>query len=323
MLGLRLFRSSPVTVLLVFINCAVAALITWDVARRDALAKTMYGNVGFMSAHAQVYSTYVLKHSEFYDQTALALAERAYRGSDRDRQWMARISMRDPAFVINLKEHPQSLAAELDPVAQNYWNRKIFDFLHFETDDIFDDLGLNWMHLSMTSGLGKVFSFLGSLLTYQFAHSGLMHLILNMWFLIIFGSWAERRLGPLAFLGFYVFCGVFGATSFLAWSAPSATPLVGASAAVSGLMGLTCALLWNRPIRFLYWFFPIRGYFGYLKLPSQIAVGMWLLGDLAGHFSQSGLIGGVAHSAHIGGFLMGLATGFFLYTSSPVALHTR
>ncbi len=315
MMGLRLFRSSPVTVFLVFINCLVAISISVDVTRRDTLSKTIYGNSGFLNTHGQVYTNYVLKSPDRYSPTTASLAARAEWGGDRDRQWMARISMRDPAFVSELKSRPNRLAQGLDPVAQRYWGKNIAEFIRFESDDIFDDLGLNWLRLSTASDFGSVFDFVGSLMTYQFAHSGILHLMLNMWFLIIFGTWAERRLGPIAYLGFYIFCGVFGAISFLAWSTPSATPLVGASAAVSGLMGLTCALLWNQRIRFLFWFFPIKGYFGFLKLPSQVAVGMWLLGDLAGHFSQSGLIGGVAHTAHIGGFLMGLLSGFALQRS--------
>lgn len=144
-----------------------------------------------------------------------------------------------------------------------------------------------------------------SLLTSLFLHGGLMHLAGNMLFLFIFGDNVEFRLGRVRYLLTYLGCG-FAATLFFAFFATdSQVPLIGASGAISGVLG--CYFLWfprNRVRCFLF-FFPFLMTSIYLS--ARLVLGFYLLIDnlLPFLFTSSGS-GGVAYGAHLGGFLGGL-----------------
>jgi membrane associated rhomboid family serine protease len=81
--------------------------------------------------------------------------------------------------------------------------------------------------------------------TSVFLHAGVVHLIVNMWFLYVFGDAVEDALGPWWFLALYLLCGFFGGMAFVAMHADSALPAVGASGAISGVMGASL-VLWPR-----------------------------------------------------------------------------
>ena len=144
-----------------------------------------------------------------------------------------------------------------------------------------------------------------SLFSSIFLHAGFFHLAGNMLFLYIFGNNVEHRLGPLKYICAYLFYGA-AATLFFALFVPHSTvPLIGASGAISGVMG--CYFLWfprNR-VKVLVFLFPII--ITTLMIPARWVLGFYLLVEnlfpfLA--FGSSG--GGVAHGAHIGGFFAGI-----------------
>lgn len=152
---------------------------------------------------------------------------------------------------------------------------------------------------------------LPSLLSCMFLHGGWMHLAGNMLFLYIFGNNVEARLGSLPYLLVYLVTGVL-ATLFFALFAPgSQVPLVGASGAISGVLG--CYFLWfprNRVKTFIF-LFPFL--MTTVMLPARLVLGVYLILDNLLPFIINGGAGaGVAHGAHIGGFLggLGLAYGF-------------
>ena len=126
--------------------------------------------------------------------------------------------------------------------------------------------------------------------TYQFAHAGLGHLLFNMLGLFFFGSRLEAHLGPRHFLGLYLASGVAGALlSFLNFN----TPIIGASAAVFGVF-LGFARFWPRE-RVYIW--------GVLPVEARVLVVVMTVLALFGGFGFGG--GGIAHFAHLGGFLGG------------------
>lgn len=155
-----------------------------------------------------------------------------------------------------------------------------------------------------------------TILTAMFMHGGLAHLGGNMWFLWIFGDNVENDLGKLGYLVFYLTCGVLASLAhvFLNASGPSAlTPSLGASGAISGVMGAYLVLHPHRRVTVILFRF-------LTEVPGFVAVGLWFafqliagLGILGGQ--QAG--GGVAYAAHIGGFIAGAAfAGWFKMTTS-------
>lgn len=143
-----------------------------------------------------------------------------------------------------------------------------------------------------------------ALITTMFMHGGWMHIIGNLWFLYIFGDNLEDALGSVKFLIFYLVTGVV-ATMFHVFSDPgSLAPLVGASGAISGVMGAYILLYPKARINTLVFL----GFFiTTIQLPALVVIGAWFAMQLLlGIGSIGGQGGGVAYWAHIGGFLAGV-----------------
>ena len=152
------------------------------------------------------------------------------------------------------------------------------------------------------AGLG--FSFV-PLVTTQFLHGGLLHLVGNMWMLWIFGDNVEDRLGRGRFLAFYLLCGVAAALLHIASGPSSTVPAVGASGAIAGVLGAYFLLYPNARVLTL---IPIIFFFTFVELPAVVFIGLWFLVQLfSGALSLiAGTATGVAWWAHIGGFLAGM-----------------
>ena len=143
-----------------------------------------------------------------------------------------------------------------------------------------------------------------TLLSSMFMHGGIMHIVGNMWFLWIFGDNLEQDLGRVRYALFYVLCGVAAALAhvLLAMHGSSAqVPMLGASGAISGVMGGYLVLHTNRRVTVLL----LRMI---IDVPAYVAVGMWFAFQLiSGLAMLGGHEDGVAYAAHIGGFVAGLA----------------
>lgn len=141
-------------------------------------------------------------------------------------------------------------------------------------------------------------------LTSMFMHGGWLHLIINMWFLYIFGDNVEDAMGVVRFVVFYLLCG-FGAVAAQLLSDPhGAVPMVGASGAIGGVMGGYALLFPRAPVHMLVFF----GFFvTRLIVPAYFMLGYWFLLQLVSAIPTTGnASGGVAFWAHIGGFATGL-----------------
>jgi membrane associated rhomboid family serine protease len=148
---------------------------------------------------------------------------------------------------------------------------------------------------------------LGSLtvLTSMFLHGGWMHLIGNMWFMWVFGNNIEDSMGHLRFIVFYLLCGVVAAAVHILTAPGSVVPTVGASGAISGIMGAYLILYPRVRVHTLF-FFAI--FFRVILLPAWIILGEWFFIQLLSGMGTVGAqAGGVAFWAHIGGFVAGLA----------------
>jgi membrane associated rhomboid family serine protease len=142
-----------------------------------------------------------------------------------------------------------------------------------------------------------------SFLSFMFLHGGFMHLIGNMWFLYIFGDNVEDRLGPVRYLVFYLLCGLSSGVSHLLLNLGSNVPTIGASGAIAGVMGAyfllhpSARILTLIPIIIIPWF---------VEIPAFVFLGVWFLFQFLNAAGSSGVAGGVAWWAHIGGFVFGM-----------------
>ena len=143
-----------------------------------------------------------------------------------------------------------------------------------------------------------------TLITSMFMHGGWAHLLGNMLFLWVFGDNIENRIGHIRYLIFYLVCGIIASLSHVFVSgSDSLIPSLGASGAISGVLGGYLLLFPSRRVRV------IMGR-GITTVPAFVALGIWIVFQV---ISQLGMLGGdqggggVAYAAHIGGFIAGLA----------------
>jgi membrane associated rhomboid family serine protease len=140
-------------------------------------------------------------------------------------------------------------------------------------------------------------------LTSMFLHGGWLHLIGNMWFLWLFGNNVEDSMGRIRYLVFYLLSGLAAAATQTFMSPNSAIPMVGASGAISGVMGAYIVLYPRVRVHLLIFlgFFITRA-----AVPAYLMLGYWFLLQLLGGLPSLGQeSGGVAFWAHAGGFVAG------------------
>jgi membrane associated rhomboid family serine protease len=150
-----------------------------------------------------------------------------------------------------------------------------------------------------------------TLITSMFMHGGIGHILGNMLFLWIFGDNVEDRLGHLQYLLFYIIAGIFASLAHVATcvllKSDLLTPSLGASGAISGVMGAYLLFFPNNNVTVLIFRFVTT-------VPAMVAVGLWFAMQLFSSFMElgAGEGGGVAYGAHIGGFIAGLPLAFFI-----------
>ena len=140
--------------------------------------------------------------------------------------------------------------------------------------------------------------------TSMFLHGGWMHLIGNMLYLWIFGNNVEDAMGHVRFVIFYLLCGI---AAVLAQSLPnpeSTIPMIGASGAISGVLGAYLLLYPHARVLVL---IPLGFYTQLVHLPAMAVLGFWFVLQLASTALADPHAGGVAFGAHIGGFAAGMA----------------
>jgi len=138
----------------------------------------------------------------------------------------------------------------------------------------------------------------------MFMHAGWMHILGNMWFLWIFGAGVEGVVGSGGFLLFYLLCGFFAGLTHVVLSPGSLLPMIGASGAISGVLGAYLILHPGASISTFFFFRVIRVRAWFFLL---FWIGFQILSQAAERPGQ----GGVAYLAHIGGFFSGLLLIFF------------
>ena len=136
----------------------------------------------------------------------------------------------------------------------------------------------------------------------MFMHGGWMHLIMNMLFIWVFADNIEDNLGSRNFIIFYILCGIGAAMAHVLMDTHSQIPVIGASGAISGVLG---AYIINHPkariLVLIPFFFIII-----IKIRALYVLGYWFVLQFINSYTVSSQGGGVAYAAHIGGFVSGL-----------------
>jgi len=159
-----------------------------------------------------------------------------------------------------------------------------------------DSLGHTAEIQHYSTPLPVYFNFLSSM----FMHGDIMHIFGNMLFLWIFGDNIENRIGHIRYAVFYIICGLAAAAGQILMGPDSIIPMLGASGAISGVMGGYVMLFPQRSVRAIIFHFATT-------VPAFVAIGIWIVYQLVlGYLTPSGG-GGVAYAAHIGGFVAGVA----------------
>lgn len=153
-----------------------------------------------------------------------------------------------------------------------------------------------------------------TLFTSMFMHGDLMHLGSNMLYLWIFADNVEASFGHWKFLGFYLLCGLAAAFAQAFVNIDSPIPMIGASGAISGVLG---AYLLMFPHARVLTLVPIFFFVQFIQLPALIVLGVWFVGQLLSALMTASGTGGVAFMAHIGGFVAGAALHRFLRRAPP------
>ncbi len=159
-----------------------------------------------------------------------------------------------------------------------------------------DALGNSGQIQHYATPLPVYFNFISSM----FMHGGISHIFGNMLFLWIFGDNIENLIGHVRYAIFYLICGFAAALAQIIMGPDSIIPMLGASGAISGVLGGYMLLFPTNRVRAL--IFQI-----YTTVPAYVALGLWIgYQIIVGYLTPSGE-GGVAYAAHIGGFIAGLA----------------
>ncbi len=190
------------------------------------------------------------------------------------------------------------------PLGQSQLNRLIGTY--GVTPDLCAAPILKGISLASIPGLGVLFQGCAiPLITSMFLHGGWVHIIGNMWVLIIFGDNVEDRMGSIRYLLFYLVCGVVSGLTQAFVAPTSQVPAIGASGAIAGVLA---AYMIFFPSARVVTFIPLFILPWFVNIPALVFIAIWfLLQFFSGVLALGGAAsGGVAYWAHVGGFICGL-----------------
>lgn len=213
-----------------------------------------------------------------------------------DNSLVGRLAFRDSQFLKQAPLHQWSG----DHVAIEKWREDIEDFML-----------LRAYYPALFLGVSDLQNDFISLLSYQFYHEGLTHLLGNLLLLLIIGGFLERKHSGLIVFLVYLIGGGLAALLYSQFHGLSGAPLVGASGSLCALLGFLTTTQFKEKTRLFYFILPSKKYMGFIFVPTVYWV-LWLcmLEDISGLWSQSSLFsGGVAYMVHLLGFAVGCCFG--------------
>lgn len=281
---LEVFDRFPWTVTLVFLN-ALLYVMLFDQPTQLPQSKEQVSD--------EVSDSFILKAGHFYLEW-----QNMIQVGKQEQEILAHgsLAIRDMDFISQLS----TWSSKVDPVGFELW-KKEFEEL-FKKDD---RSAINIFGLSQSKN-----SF-WTWVTYQFAHSGSTHVMMNVLFLIFFGAVVEEMIGGFLMGIVYLIGGLMGGYFFMLMDSSGLIPLVGASASVTALIAFVAVGSLKKNIE--YYFLPsvfIPDYEGRYYMSPLWIIPLALLGDLTAVISSPpGFSDGVSYSAHLGGAFAGLILG--------------
>ncbi len=276
------WQNAPIALfLIVILNVLVFYVYQTGDSDHFEEAANLYINDGLYQKEAEHYQDF-LTENEAVEQLELFQEIKQHP----QKIYAAALILQDEAFYAYMMENAQGF---YEPEYFVYWKfqRQYIHDLMFEVS--YQKHGLVANDIKVTS-----------LITHQFLHAGTMHLIGNMFFLIICGFAVEASLGHRNFLIFYLITGVGAGLAQVLMDLNSSVPLVGASGAVSGVMAMYLGIFRMKKIEFFYWFFVFVGYF---RAPALFILPFYIGNELYSMWSMPET--NVAFMAHVGGFVTG------------------
>lgn len=191
----------------------------------------------------------------------------------------------DPAFTLGFSAVPVEITRGIDLVGDSH-----------------DVMGGELVTIPQTPGPNPIYL---TLLSSMFMHGGWFHLGSNLLYLWIFGDNVEHRFGAGKFLAFYLLSGIAASFAQIAVDPDSIIPTLGASGAISGVLGAYMVLFPRNQVTCIF-------LFRLVSLPAVLVLGLWIVLQFlqgGGRIFSSDQAGGVAYAAHIGGFVAGILAG--------------
>jgi membrane associated rhomboid family serine protease len=294
--GLLWFHRAPVTWIMVALNVGMFALTFPAYIAADQAIEDLLDNDAFIATNGLLFAATMDVSKE--PESVRLLSQRTLEGNEDAKQLLGHLAFRRADFMSKMKaETSAKLPGDL--VLIEAWKKSIERLWAIQK-----------VHPSYRMGLSDGNSNLLRWFTYQITHSGAVHLFWNMLFLLLFGTFIEHTRGSKAMAATVWAGGFGGAIAFVLLSGLTASPMVGASAAVSSLIAMAASDT-KRRLPFVYWLLPFRGYYGVAWLPAWVLIPGFVLPDLSGWLSSQPGLSGVAYTAHIGGAAVGFALGLY------------
>ncbi len=236
---------------------------------------------GYVEKEWPIYSNYLQRENRFDE---LGDVRKFYR---QDNQYaVAQYMLFDNAYYTHVQRAARS---EFSPEYYQQWKSS-----RSEIQDGFNSIS------SYRYGLRATDVSFVTLISHQFLHGGLGHIVGNLIFLVVFGFAVEAAIGHIRFLCFYLIGGMAAGLAQVFTNLGSDVPLVGASGAISGVMAMYLAVFRLRKIEFFYWVFFFVGYF---RAPAMLILPFYIGKELISYYTNTG--SNVAFMAHAGGFVGG------------------
>lgn len=286
------------TYLLLALNVFVFGVTYSSYTRSDQALDEFFDDDSFIQTQGSAFAVMIMREPQIFSETLRVLAKSAVAQEKNARELLGGFAMRNTAFMARA----QTYAFGGDEIAIEHWRKRLKQFMAIQNQNPSYRFGVSQVHNEWINWF-----------TYQFAHAGFQHLFWNMVFLLVFGCFVELRFGSSFVAVGYIVGGVVGAATYAGLSGISYSPLVGASGAISALIGLvTVACAGRERLSFLYVLIPVRGYMGLALLPSWLLALVYLLPDLSHYVASSREVGSVAYSAHMGGAFFGALVALIL-----------
>lgn len=307
--GLLWFHRAPFTWLLVALNVAVFAWTFPAYRAADQAIEDILEDETFVATNGLLFASSADSQRE--PTSVRELATRSLQGNEDARILLGHLALRRTGFMrATLSKASNAALATREPmgdaIAIERWKETAKRLAEIQGVHPSYRLGLREGHIDVWRWL-----------TYQVTHSGFVHLFWNMIFLLLFGTFVEHSRGTWAAAATTWLGGLGGALAYTMLSGLSASPLVGASAAVSALIALSASNT-SRRLPFVYWLLPVRGYYGVAWLPAWVLIPAFVLPDLSGWLSAQPGLSAVAYTAHLGGALVGFMMSY-IFKEKPSA----